>query len=240
MTAPEATDIVIIDENEKCPYLENEIARMPLRMPLGKVTLDEADRRLADGHRRTGEFIYQTNCPTCKACQPIRIDCNEFEFSRNQKRVLSRGDNRFRQAIGPLASDETRVRLFNKHRRMRGLAKRETNIDVEEYVWGFVRSCFESFEISYWLDDELICLAVCDAGKSSLSAVYTFFDPELKSGSVGTYSILKQIEYCQQRKLQYLYLGYYVAESPHMKYKSRFVPNERLIDGTWQKFKQDS
>jgi arginine-tRNA-protein transferase len=123
---------------------------------------------------------------------------------------------------------------------MRGLAKRETNIDIEEYVWGFVRSCFESFEISYWLDDELICLAVCDAGKNSLSAVYTFFEPELKSDSVGTYSILKQIEYCQQRELQYLYLGYFVAESPHMKYKSRFVPNERLIDGRWQRFTQDS
>jgi arginine-tRNA-protein transferase len=240
MTAPEATDIVIIDENEKCPYLENEIARMPLRMPLGKVTLDEADRRLADGHRRTGEFIYQTNCPSCKACEPIRIDCNEFKFSRNQKRVLSRGNGRFRQSIGPLESDDTRVSLFNKHRRMRGLAKRETNIDIEEYVWGFVRSCFESFEISYWLDDELICLAVCDAGKNSLSAVYTFFEPELKSDSVGTYSILKQIEYCQQRELQYLYLGYFVAESPHMKYKSRFVPNERLIDGRWQRFTQDS
>ena len=49
-----SNDIVIIDEQEPCPYLEGETARMPLRMPVGKINLDEADERLADGHRRTG------------------------------------------------------------------------------------------------------------------------------------------------------------------------------------------
>jgi arginyl-tRNA--protein-N-Asp/Glu arginylyltransferase len=66
--------------------------------------------------------------------------------------------------------------------------------------------------------------------------VYTFFDPELKSDSLGTYSILKQVEYCRDHDLQYLYLGYYVAESQHKQYKSRFKPNERLIAGQWKRF----
>ncbi len=236
MTATEATDIVIIDETEKCPYLDGEIARMPLRMPLGKITLEEADQRLADGHRRTGEFIYQTNCPQCRACEPIRLDCLDFRFSRNQRRVLKNGNSKFRQVIGELVADENRVRLFNKHRKQRGLAKRDSAIDIEEYVWGFVRSCFESFEISYWLADQLACVAVCDLGRNSMSAVYTFFDPELKSDSLGTYSILKQIEFCKQQDLKFLYLGYYVANSPHMKYKSRFKPNQRLINGRWMTF----
>lgn len=236
MRATEATDIVIIDETEKCPYLDGETARMPLRMPLGKISLDEADQRLAEGHRRTGEFIYQTNCPSCAACQPIRLDCLEFKFSRNQKRVINRCNDTFEQRIGPLQADSQRVELFNKHRRLRGLAKKDTDIDIEEYVWGFVRSCFESFEITYWQDGQLACVAVCDLGRNSVSAVYTFFDPELRSESAGTYSILKQIEFCQQRNLKFLYLGYYVAESPHMVYKSRFKPNQRLIDGQWKSF----
>lgn len=238
MKPTDATDIVIIDENESCPYLEGKTARMPLRMPLGKISPTEADKRLADGHRRTGEFVYQTNCPNCKACEPIRIDCFEFEFSRNQKRTLARGNRKYRQEIGALHSDAQRINLFNKHRRLRGLAKRDTDIDMDEYIWGFVRSCFDSFEITYWLDDELACVAVCDLGQSSISAVYTFFDPDIKSDSLGTYSILKQIEYCRQNDRRHLYLGYFVEGSPHMMYKSRFVPNERLIDGAWIQFDQ--
>ena len=234
-----SNDIVIIDETEPCPYLSGETARMPLRMPVGKITLTEADERLADGHRRTGEFVYKTQCPTCVACEPVRIDCEEFRFSKNQKRIITRNDKTIDLHTGPLIADDQRVSLFNQHRRLRGLAKRDHDIDLEEYIWGFVRSCFDSFEISYWLNDRLVCLAVCDRGKQSVSAVYTFFDPHLTRESLGTYSILKQIEFCQQNNLKYLYLGYFVQDSPHMVYKERFLPQERLIDKQWVRFAAD-
>lgn len=238
MKANEPMDIVVIDETESCPYLPGRTARMPLRMPLTRVTRDQADLRLAEGHRRTGEFIYQTNCPSCKACQPIRMDVRKFKFSRNQKRILNRGDRKFQQRFGPLAADFVRVDLFNKHRRLRGLARRESNIDLEEYSWGFVRSCFESFEITYWSGGELICLAVCDQGATSISAVYTFYNPEIEADSIGTYSVLKQIQHCQERGFRHLYLGYYVAGSKHMRYKARYVPCELLIDGQWIAFEK--
>ena len=236
MKPSDANDIVIIDETESCPYLEGETARMPLRMPLEKITAAQTDLRLAEGNRRTGQFIYQTNCPTCNACQPIRLNCLEFEFSRNHRRALNKGNRKYDQRIGPLQADAQRIVLFNKHRRLRGLDKKETDINAEDYSWGFVRSCFDSFEISYWDKDQLVCLAVCDRGETSLSAVYTFFDPDLASDSLGTYSILKQIEFCRENQLKLLYLGYYVAGSRHMRYKSRFTPNERLIDGKWTRF----
>jgi arginine-tRNA-protein transferase len=235
-TSLDANDIVIIDETEPCPYLDGEVARLPLKMPFRPITLEDADRRLALGHRRTGEFVYQTNCPSCKACEPIRIDASEFRFSSNQRKTLKKGDRIFEQRIGELVADSVRVDLFNKHRQTRGLAKRDSDIDVDEYAWGFVRSCFSSFEISYYLDRRLVCAAICDRGKESLSAVYTFYDPDLKREGLGTYSILKQIQLCQERNLRYLYLGYYVARCANMKYKARFTPNERLIDGQWIRF----
>ena len=231
------TSIVILDDVEDCPYLDGESARMPLRMPLLKLEPEEIDKLLYDGNRRTGEFIYKTECAACQACEPIRIDTHEYKFSKNQRRQLNRGDKKFNQRLAPLSCDESRLNLFNKHRKSRGLAKNDLDIDAEEYIWGFVRSCFESFEITYWLEDRLVCLAVCDLGKSSLSAVYTYFDTDFEADGLGTYSILKQIEFCQLRSLDHLYLGYYIADSPHMNYKSRFIPNQRLIDGRWTPFR---
>ncbi len=231
-----ANDIIVIDETEPCPYLKGKIARMPLRMPIARIAGEQADTRLGLGHRRTGEFIYETQCPGCQACEPIRICVADFTFSRNHRRVLNRADRSLIVRRTRLIGDETRLNLFNRHRFERGLARRDDEIDLEEYNWGFVRSCFESFEFSFWLEGQLVGVAICDLGSDSLSAVYTFYDPDLSHLSIGTYSLLNQIRYCQMNQLKYLYLGYYVQGSPHMNYKARFLPNERLIDGQWQKF----
>ena len=235
-TKSDFNDILIVDETEPCPYLEGQVARMPLCMPLTKITPAEADVRLSCGFRRTGEFLYRTKCPTCNACESIRVDVNRFQFSKNARRVLKRGDRTFTQSVSELQADLERIDLFNRHRRSRGLAKRDTNIDVSEYAWGFVRSCFDSFEITYRYEGDLVAVAICDLGRTSLSAVYTYYDPDFPRESIGTYSILKQIQFCRERKLQHLYLGYYVEESPHMVYKKRFRPHERLIEGQWVAF----
>ena len=150
--------------------------------------------------------------------------------------MLSKNSREFELRVGPLSADDEKVALFNRHRKQRGLAKRDHDIDLEEYIWGFVRSCFDSFELTYWKEGKLACVAICDRGKTSISAVYTFFDPEITQFSLGTYSILKQIEFCRERNLEHLYLGYYVEESPHMSYKKRFLPQERLVNGEWTRF----
>ena len=232
MTNYRQTDIVVFDETEPCPYLPEQVARMPLAMPRGPLALSQIDERLARGQRRSGEFVYAPRCPHCQACIPVRIDVGRFAPNVSQRRTWRKGSEAFQVAFGPMVVDQARIDLFNRHRQLRGL-DRGRSIDSEDYTWGFVRSCFDSFEISYSLGDRLVGIALCDQGQESLSAVYTYFDPEYARYSPGVFSILTQIDYCRRTGRRYVYLGFYIAESPHMSYKRQFRPQERLTNGQW-------
>jgi arginine-tRNA-protein transferase len=76
-------------------------------------------------------------------------------------------------------------------------------------------------------------VSLVDEVEDGLSAVYTFFDPELGRRGLGTYAILWQIQHARMLGLPYVYLGYWIAESRKMSYKSNFRPLQTLRDNKW-------
>mgnify|MGYP003947227637 CR=1 FL=1 len=76
-------------------------------------------------------------------------------------------------------------------------------------------------QIQQLLPEELVCAGVVRN------------DPDQR-GSFGTYAVLWQIEQARSLKLPYLYLGYWIAESPKMAYKVQFRPYEILVEGRWR------
>lgn len=229
-------ELVVHDAPSPCPYLVEQVSRLPLRLPIRRLQRHELDQRLAAGDRRQGLMLYRTACSACAACEPIRIDVERFEPGRTQRRILRRGDLELITEIGPLEPTAEKVELYNKHKRGRGLSTGERSIDFDGYTSFLGESCCDSFELRYRLGDQLIGVAVVDRGHSSLSAVYFYFDPDHEPLSPGVYSVLKQVELCRRWGLRHLYLGLYIAECSSMAYKRRYLPHERLLDGRWTTF----
>jgi leucyl-tRNA---protein transferase len=229
-------EIVVFDAPHTCSYLPGRTARLPYRHPVELLTPEQFDQRLAEGDRRSGVFLYRTACPACRACQPIRLDVERFRPDATQRRMQRRGDQQLTVRIGAPEVDSSRVRLFNLHREGRDLASEDSPIDEQSYAEFLTDSCCATIELSYWNGSRLVAVAIADAGRNALSAVYCYYDPEFAALSLGTYSILRQVALCRASGRKYLYLGFFIAESPHMCYKARFRPHQRLIDGDWTDF----
>ncbi|HMR04427.1 MAG TPA: arginyltransferase [Polyangiaceae bacterium] len=234
-------ELVVFDRPSKCPYLPDRMARLPLRLPVRRLARSELDERLSSGDRRQGVLLYRPTCPSCHACEPIRVDAQQFEPSRVHRRIERRAHKSVRIEIGATRVDSTRVALYNAHKDGRGLSDGQPPIDAEGYRDFLVESCCESFELRYFVGDELVGVAVTDRGENSLSAVYCHFDPAYERLSLGTLSILQQLALCRRWSLSWLYLGLYIADCTTMRYKSNYLPHERFIHGRWRRFqtKQD-
>ena len=231
---------VVYDGLTRCPYIRGQIARLPMRLPERALQPRELEERLAAGDRRQGMLLYRPRCPLCSACEPIRLRIGEFEPSSAQRRALRSGDRALETRLGRPRASREKVALYNAHKQGRGLWVGDDPIDLEGYEEFLVETCVDSIELEYRLDGRLVGAAISDRSENSLSAVYCFYDPSVAQLSIGTYSIMKQLELCRSWGLDYLYLGLYVAECSAMAYKSRYTPHERLIQGQWQRFPSDA
>ncbi len=229
---------LLYDGLQSCPYLPGRVARLPLYRQDRRLSLDETDARFASAERRVGGALYHTACPTCRACEGLRVPVATFEASRSQRRVVRQWGADTRVEIGPPTVNDVKLDLYNRHKQSRGLADPD---DVAMTALGYsawlVSSCFLTVEMRYWWRDRLIGVGIVDLGRTSASSVYFYFDPdpEVARLSPGVYSVLQEIELCRATGREYLYLGLYVKDCRHLTYKTDYRPCELLRDGDWRR-----
>ena len=77
---------------------------------------------------------------------------------------------------------------------------------------------------------------IIDIGENWMNAVYFYFDPDEAHRSLGTFNILTMIDFCLQKKIDHLYLGYYIPDVSAMDYKARFKPFYLRQNNKWQRY----
>ena len=99
----------------------------------------------------------------------------------------------------------------------------------ESYVDSFVLGGGDfSWQWLYYDHGHLIGVALMDEVDNAISLVYHFHDPRWRPLGPGTFSVLTQLAYAQQKGLNFAYPGYWVAGNRSMGYKIKFQPHERL------------
>lgn len=214
----------------RCPYLPD---RTWVTDSFSIRSLDPGlyERMLAEGWRRSGRTFYRNRCPGCRACIPIRIPVQGFTPSRSQRRILSRNQD----LTCDLVPARFREESFIVYRRyLRDRHDRGESVSTDSYREFLVDSAVPSAEMHYRLEGTLIGVGWLDLLPGGLSSVYFAFDSRHSRRSLGTYSIMREIEETKRLGGSWYYLGFYVPGSSSMDYKARFFPLElQLEQDTW-------
>lgn len=216
-----------------CGYLPDQTACNWFIDPALPLTPTLYAHLLTRGFRRSGGFVYRPSCPDCAACIPVRIPVDRFVEHRWATRTLKTNRDLVlsvhAQGISAEAFD-----LYRKYQRRRhpgGDMDYANRLEVEGFLYC---TWLERLTLEWHCDGRLVAVSILDDVPDALSAVYTFFDPDLPRRSLGTYAILSAIALARARGYSWLYLGYWVEGSPKMSYKSRFQPLECYRNNRWR------
>lgn len=137
--------------------------------------------------------------------------------------------------VGAPRFTEEKFRLYLKHKKRFPSLQQDVE-DLENFKLSFYDESPFGIEFEYYDGGQLIGAALADCTKQTLSAVYTFYDVPDSRMSLGTFSILKQLEFSKERGIKYFYLGYFMLSNQSLRYKAAFKPNEVYIDGKWMPY----
>ncbi len=216
-----------------CSYFPERQARTVFADPLSQKTCALYTKLSANGFRRSGGYIYRPGCDNCHACVPIRINVNEFRPNRAQRRAYKRNEDLTTTLEEPSYQEEHFL-LYKRYIQSRHPGGGMETDDPKRYMEFLSAPWADTWFVEFRAQDTLLAVAVVDQLADGLSAVYTFFDPEVGQRGLGTYAILWEIEQCRRMNSARLYLGYWIGGCEKMQYKQDFRPQEYFLDNRWR------
>lgn len=228
-----------------CPYLPGREERKVFTHLVGDRAPALNDILTQGGFRRSQNIAYRPACEACRACVSVRVVAHSFRQSRSFQRIRKQNSDLIGTEVTATPSSE-QYSLFRRYLDDRHPEGGMADMSVLDYAMMVEDSHVRTRIIEYRFrgpdsgitgrgEGPVIAAALTDVLGDGLSMVYSFFDPEYRHRSLGTFMILDHIDRAEKAGLPYVYLGYWVDGSPKMNYKQRFLPQERLGPRGWER-----
>jgi leucyl-tRNA---protein transferase len=225
-----------------CPYLPGRSERKVFTELAGG-NADELNDALGRiGFRRSQSVAYRPSCQGCTACVSVRVAAEEFKPSASQRKLMRRHADLVVTACKPWTTEE-QFALLRKYLGSRHPGGGMADMDEFDFADMVEQTPVKTFVIEYrepttdGTPGRLVGACLTDQQGDGLSMIYSFFDPEHPDrDGLGTFIIADHIQRAAKAGLPFVYLGYWVAGSARMQYKTRFRPIERLTSSGWQRF----
>ncbi len=219
----------------QCSYLPEQAEQLVFLLPEQPISASLYQQLLQLNFRRSGEQIYTPHCPSCRACQSVRLSHKTFSPSRSQRRILHKA--RRQQWHYQLAEQpQDYFALFADyitHKHADGTMYPPERAQLDAMLrCSWLKVCF----LEQYYQEQLVAVTVVDVTSDALSAVYTFYQPAVSAFSPGILAVLFLLQLSARLQKDWLYLGYQIDACDKMAYKAAFLPQQRFIAGHWHSF----
>ncbi|MGV3658684.1 MAG: GNAT family N-acetyltransferase [Prosthecobacter sp.] len=197
------------------------------------------DELWAGGWRHFGRYFFRYSSQPgehggVQTITPLRITLASFSCSKSQRRVLNKNADLRHEVVPAVINDEMRA-MFQRH-------KGRFTYNVPDSLETFLGPdpatgpCECRMVRVLDADGRLRAASFFDAGRESASSVYGFFDPDESHRSLGIFTMLLEIQHCQEQGLKWIYPGYATKEPSPYDYKKQFRATQWLEweTGEWR------
>lgn len=202
------------------------------------VSGNKIDELWANGWRHFGTHFFRYNFGVygldIRPVIPLRIRLADFSLSKSHRRILKKNAD-LETVIRPIEISRETEALFDRH-------KLRFKQGIPDSIFDFVsrqpasQPC-EAFEVSVYENESMIASSFFDFGEIAISGIYAMFEPAKRRRSLGTFTMLKEIEFAVRIGKAFYYQGYSYEGESFYDYKKRFRGTE-MYDwkGKWKSF----
>ena len=211
-----------------CPYLPDRQfhAFQPTTLPEGVGYRQLMDHRF----RRSGTTLYLPSCPTCSACQPMRVATATFEPRADQRRSARRNADLV-VTWSERGCEAERTALWRRYEM--GVHHRSLDEDDDGASLALSGAVPGGELHARDATGRLLAVSVLDVFADAVSSVYCYYDPDERGRGLGTFMAVAEIAWAAGCNKAWWYPGFLVTECSKMSYKARFGPHQVLHEGVW-------
>jgi len=166
----------------------------------------------------------------------IRLPLQDYSLSKSNKKLLRKNKELFTYSINRATINVDKERLYESHKpRFKGFIYN----DLHQFLYSdTISSVFHTYEIEVKdANGKLVALSYFDKGQQSMASLLGIYDPAYAKYSLGTFTMLLEMEYALQMDIKYYYPGYIFDKPSVFDYKLK-LGNYEYYDwrGKWKPY----
>lgn len=208
-----------------------------------KISKFQLDQYLSQGWFRMGQSIFTCHFLYVRddvySTVWVRLNLHQHEFSKSQRKLMRRIENKFTVKVQKAVFDQEKERLYSIYKtRFEEPIAESINISLQNDLG---ENIYDTHEITIYDGDKLVAASFFDLGAKATASIMGIYDPDYQKYSLGYYTMLREIVFAAETGRDYYYPGYIVPGYERFDYKLRIGNVDYFSPEThsWKSFEQE-